>query len=91
MFADDPVGIMCGQCRAAVRVSTVGRDTIVVCSICGESDTLEAARREAGRHTAHLVLSRLLRSEADGRPALRFRFIEAETGDAALRVFPRGR
>ena len=68
-------GIVCGRCRKPVQFETVrGIETIVRCPICGESDTLDAARREASEHTAHVFLQRALGPIKAGAPEVRYRF-----------------
>ena len=53
MSFEEPQLILCGRCRVAVEVSTAsGRETKVRCPQCGESDTLEDARREPPTHRA---------------------------------------
>ncbi len=77
MSFDEPQLILCGRCRVAVEVSTAsGCETSVRCPQCGESDTLEDARREAAQHTAHELLSTMLRNLRPGGPELYFRFVE---------------
>ena len=76
MDFDDDERILCGRCRAAVvRCEAVSEvETIVRCPVCGESDTLEAARREASRHTAYAFLQRALRPIKAGAPEVSYRF-----------------
>ncbi len=76
--------ILCGRCRLPVEFSAAsGRDTTVCCPTCGQSDTLEEARREAAQHTAHRLLSSMLSGlRAKDQPELYFRFVEG--GDSQL-------
>ncbi|HZZ60333.1 MAG TPA: hypothetical protein VFE63_04050 [Roseiarcus sp.] len=71
--------ILCGRCRRPVELSAPsGQATIVSCPTCGQSDTLEEARREAAQHTAHRVLSAMLSGlRAKDQPELYFRFVES--------------
>jgi hypothetical protein len=87
MRFEEPQLIMCGRCRVAVEVSASSAcETRVCCPSCGESDTLEEARREAGQHTAHRLLSVMLRGlRTDDRPELYFRFVEGGESRAGLR------
>jgi len=67
--------ILCGRCNAPVRFETVRAvGEIVRCPICGESDTVEAARREASEHTAYVFLQRALSSLKANAPQVRYRF-----------------
>jgi hypothetical protein len=62
MVFDDDDRILCGRCRTVVDVEPLsGIETIVRCPACGETDTFEAARREASQHTAYALLQRALR------------------------------
>jgi len=76
MGCDDSTFLFCGRCRVAVTSSNAGLAIFVCCPVCGESDTLENARREAEQHTAHLLLQLVLRAPIGKGPALHFRFIE---------------
>jgi hypothetical protein len=74
-FDDDEEPILCGRCRTVVQFETVsGIETIVRCPVCGESDTLEAARREASQHMAYAFLQRMLRPIKTDEPQVRYRF-----------------
>jgi len=71
--------LLCGRCGVRVEISldTYG-EVVVICPTCGEGDTLANARREAGVHQAHKLLSFMLRG-VDGRgqrPPPSFRFVE---------------
>ena len=67
--------IVCGRCKEAVRIETMqASETVVRCPICGESDTLEAARREAGQHIAYVFLQSALGSLKANAPQVRYRF-----------------
>jgi hypothetical protein len=67
--------ILCGRCKVPIGVSDSSSwEPTVTCPICGQSGTLEEARREAGQHAAHRLLSRML--DVLDRPELSFRFIE---------------
>jgi uncharacterized paraquat-inducible protein A len=69
--------ILCGRCGIAVQVTASSRgEERVSCPRCGETDTLDDARREASRHTAHRVLSAMLSGMGTDRPELAFRFVE---------------
>ena len=69
--------ILCGRCRIPVERSTeTTRLTTVCCPNCGQTDTLEDARREAAQHTAHKLLSAMLRT--NDQPELYFRFVEGD-------------
>jgi hypothetical protein len=81
--------LLCGRCNVRLNVSADAHgDPIVCCPACGERDTLENAMREAGQHSAHKLLSRMLRGaiselsapDAEQRPPLHFRFVEGEGG-----------
>lgn len=83
----EPKSLLCGRCSVRLNVSADAHgDAIVCCPACGERDTLKNARREAGQHLAHRLLSRMLRGrdselsprEAEQRPGLHFRFVEDE-------------
>ena len=77
--------LLCGRCSVRVEVSldTHG-ESVVLCPSCGEGDTLTNARREAGVHQAHKLLSFMLRdvgrhasnAAREQRPRLSFRFVE---------------
>jgi uncharacterized C2H2 Zn-finger protein len=72
-FDDEP--ILCGRCGTIVEIEALSDiETIVRCPACGENDTLEAARREASRHTAYAFLQRALRPLKAGAPEIRYRF-----------------
>jgi len=74
MDFDDEL-IVCGRCRTVVQVEALsGGETVVRCPACGESDTLEAARREASQHTAYAFLQQALRPLKAGAPEVRYRF-----------------
>jgi len=80
-FDDDPRPILCGRCRVPVEISASSgddKDDIkVCCPTCGQSDTLEHARREASQHTAHKLLSNMLSGmRTNGQPELHFHFVE---------------
>jgi hypothetical protein len=79
--------ILCGCCKAPVVVSvSCGREPKVCCPVCGQSDTLENARREAAQHTAHRLLSSMLSGlRTKDQPELSFRFVE---GGARRRADP---
>ena len=67
--------ILCGRCRAPVQIETPRAiEEIVRCPICGESDTVEAARKEASEHTAYVFLRRALGALKAGAPEVRYRF-----------------
>ena len=70
--------LLCGRCRVPVALDQSGAEIIVRCPECGESDTLEAARREAGQHSAHKLIQRALYRDPieQQQPELAFRFIE---------------
>ena len=71
-----PATVLCGRCKVPVSLSTSREpETTVRCLICGESDTLQNAAREAGQHSAYKVLSHILRRPNDKRE-LYFRFTE---------------
>ncbi len=81
--------LLCGRCKVRLDVPADPHDdSIVCCPACGESDTLHNALREAGRHVAHNLLSKMLRGAvaASGDPAtgqsppLHFRFVEGGDG-----------
>ena len=81
----DDRALLCGRCNVRLHVSAEARgDPIVCCPVCGERDTLQNALREAGRHVAYKLLSRMLRHpdselsalDAEQRPTLHFRFVE---------------
>ena len=75
MDFDDEERILCGRCRTAVVCEAVSEgEAIVRCPICGESDTLVAARREASRHTAYAFLQRALKPIKAGAPEVSYRF-----------------
>ena len=78
MGYEEPRPLLCGRCKVPVDVSAAsGREETVCCRICGRSDTLEYARREAAQHTAHKLLSRMLSGlRAKDQPELYFRFVE---------------
>ena len=78
MGFEEPQLILCGRCRIAVEVSPAsGGETKVCCPICGQTDTLDDARREAAQHTAHKLLSGMLRDvRTNDQPELYFRFVE---------------
>jgi hypothetical protein len=76
MDCDNSIVLLCGRCGVAVTSSIEGPTIFVCCPVCGESDTLENARREAGRHTAHQLLQLMLRAHLGKGPALHFRFVE---------------
>ena len=88
MGYDDSTVILCGRCRVAVTSSTAGLAIFVFCPVCGESDTLENARREAGQHTAHQLLQLMLRAPIKKGPMLHFRFVE-ESGDQGRATYRR--
>jgi hypothetical protein len=77
--------LFCGRrgVRAEVSLDTY-REAVVLCPNCGEGDTLTNARREAGLHEAHKLLSIMLRGVdrqatkgARGQgPPPSFRFVE---------------
>ncbi|RBP17241.1 hypothetical protein DFR50_103126 [Roseiarcus fermentans] len=72
-FDEEP--ILCGRCRTVVHLETPSvAETIVRCPVCGESDTLEAARREASQHTAYAFLQHALWPIKAGAPEVRYRF-----------------
>jgi hypothetical protein len=67
--------IFCGRCEAPVQVEICqGTETTVRCPICGASDTLEGARREASQHTAHLLLKAALWPLKAGEAEISYRF-----------------
>jgi hypothetical protein len=68
--------ILCGKCRVQVEKFHVGFESMVRCPKCGETDTLRIARREAGEHTAHQLLQRILAHLLDSKPSRASRFIE---------------
>jgi len=72
--ADGEERILCGRCKAAVEIEARPAEEIVRCPICGETDTAEAARREASEHTAYLLVRRALGSLKAGAPEVRYRF-----------------
>ena len=78
MGLEEQQPILCGRCRRPVEVSApAGRATIVCCPTCGQSDTLEEARREAAQHAAHRILWTMLSGlRAKDQPELYFRFVE---------------
>jgi NMD protein affecting ribosome stability and mRNA decay len=76
MSCDNSTMLLCGRCRVVVTSSIEGPVRFVCCPVCGESDTAENARREAGRHTAHQLLQLMLRAHLRKGPALHFRFVE---------------
>lgn len=78
MDVNEPQRILCGRCRVPVQISAPsGYETNVCCPICGQSDTLEQARREASQHTAHILLSNMLGGlRTNDRPELFFHFVE---------------
>ena len=84
-FDDDEDRILCGRCRTLVEVLS-GTETIVRCPSCGENDTLEAARREASRHTAYAFLQRALRPIKAGAPEVRYRFHASWQDDEAVGI-----
>ncbi len=71
--------LLCGRCGVWVEISldTYG-EAVVLCPTCGEGDTLANARREAGVHQAHKLLSLILRGAhgQEQRPPPSFRFVE---------------
>ena len=68
--------VLCGRCKVPVSFSTSREpETTVRCPICGESDTLQNAAREAGQHSAYKILSYMLNRPAN-KPELFFRFTE---------------
>ena len=80
---DGDKSLLCGRCHVGLEVSANAYDDrIVRCPMCGETDTLSNALREAGQHVAHKLLSGMLRGAFSGlatkQPALHFRFVEAE-------------
>jgi hypothetical protein len=78
MDFDERKPILCGRCRVPVEISAPsGWETKVHCPTCGQSETLEEARREASKHTAHVLLSNMLRGlRTNDRPELFFHFVE---------------
>lgn len=75
MNFDDEDRILCGRCRTEVHLELAsGIETVVRCPVCGETDTLDAARREASQHTAYAFLQRALRPLKTGAPEVRYRF-----------------
>ena len=79
MGSEDQHPILCGRCKIPVDVSA-GRERRVCCPACGQTDTLEEARREAGQHTAHTLLWRMLQGvlkKDQQEPS--FRFVEGES------------
>ncbi len=77
--------LLCGRCRVRVEISLDRYgEAVVLCPNCGEGDTLTNARREAGLHEAHKLLSIMLRgadrqtskAAREQRPPLSFRFVE---------------
>ena len=66
--------ILCGRCKAAVEIEAQPAEEIVRCPICGETDTAEAARREASQHTAYRLVQRALGPLKAGAPEVRYRF-----------------
>lgn len=72
--------ILCGRCRIPVQIAASSDcETQVRCPICGHSDSLEEARREASQHTAHILLSSMLRGlGTSDRPELFFHFVEGD-------------
>ena len=68
--------ILRGKCRTLVDVHRSGGEAIVRCPICGESDTLREAQREARQYTAHRLIQRALTGLTEPKPELTFRFIE---------------
>ena len=75
MTFDDDERILCGRCRAVVEAEPLSAvETIVRCPVCGENDTLEAARREASQHTAYAFLQGALWPIKAGAPEVRYRF-----------------
>ena len=66
--------IFCGRCNVPIDVlSSSNPDPIIRCPVCGESESLEEARTEAGRHSAHMLLSHML--DLKERSRLFFRFV----------------
>jgi len=77
MDFDELGPILCGRCGVVVEImARSDGETRVCCPICGETDTLADARREASRHTAHEVLSAMLRGIRGDGPDVAFRFVE---------------
>jgi hypothetical protein len=67
--------ILCGQCKAPVQIESYpGPETMVRCPICGVSETLEEARREASKHIAHSLLRAALWPMKAGEPEVSYRF-----------------
>ena len=72
--------ILCGRCGVPVEASgSFGREPVVRCPVCGQTDTLDGARREACQHTAHALLSRILGRPTD-KPQSSYRFVEGRAG-----------
>ncbi len=77
---------LCGRCKVDVVLS----DDMVRCPRCGQTDTLDDACREAAQHTAHKILSAVLRdSRTNDRPELYFRFVESGDVEPWLTATPR--
>lgn len=78
MAFEESQPILCGRCRVAVEVSTAsGGEAKVRCPKCGRTDTLDDARREAAQHTAHKLLSAMLRDlRTNDQAELSFQFVE---------------
>jgi hypothetical protein len=67
--------ILCGRCKTPVEIEAVRPiEEIVRCPVCGETDSIEAARREASQHTAYRLLRRALGPLNAGAPEVRYRF-----------------
>ena len=80
-FIEDRL-ILCGRCRIPVQIANCSDcETQVRCPRCGHCDSLEQARREANQHTAHMLLSSMLRGVGTSdRPELFFHFVEGDGG-----------
>ena len=72
--ADAEERILCGRCRTPVVIEVRPAEEIVRCPICGETDTAEAARREASQHTAYQLVRLALSPLNAGAPEVRYRF-----------------
>ena len=72
--------IVCSRCRVPIEASaSFGCEPVVRCPVCGQTDTLDSARREACQHTAQALLSRMLGRPTD-KPESSFRFVEGRAG-----------
>ena len=72
----DESHILCGKCRVPVEIFGSEYHPIVRCPKCNEADTLDEARREAGKHAAYQFIQRALTRLSDPKPSVSFRFIE---------------